>query len=207
MWQAQTMQADFFFYLLCSFGLLESHHKSRQGTNWISTWASYSTPSAPASFLSSAESLALSFRHLIRSRGDFLFCFFPQISASLPVKELGSSVPGCLFPNLHCCLAHAAQAFLQSRGKLVWETHLAGKYSPPPPRVSCQQLLFPGPGTTWSYRLLEQERAVAPGCLLLPLAWPAVPAVGVDWTAVKEERSVSPDGRSEHFSSFLRGIN
>lgn len=157
------MEADF-FCLLCSFLLLESHHKLRQGTKWISAWASSSMLCAPASFLSYAESLALSFRHLIRSKGGFLFCFFPKISASLPVKELGSSVPGFLFPNLHCCLAHAGTSFFA----VTWEAGLRNRFGwkilhffPPVLAVSCFPSLVQH--TTWSYRLLEQESASGPG--------------------------------------------
>lgn len=100
---------------------------------------------------------------------------------------MGSSVPGCLFPN-HGCLPHAWQKlFLQSHGKLVWQTDLVENtlfltMSPAHPTTtssgSSQLLPFPGP----LYRLVIQ--AVGPGeskwpwSLLLPVAQPAVPAAG-----------------------------
>lgn len=168
MWQVQSMQAGF-FCLLCWALLLQSHHKSRQVTERISAWASYSMPWSPASCLSCAGSLALSFRHFTRSKGGFLVWFFPQISASL-------------WKNwAHLCLAAGSQTFaatshmlavgfLQSHGNLVWGTKMentwAGKYflssplpTPPPLRARCHCLLpFPWPSIppghtgSWSRR-------------------------------------------------------
>lgn len=166
------MQADF-FYLLCSFLLLESHHRSRQGTEWISAWVSYSMPCAPTSFLSCAESLALGFRHLIRSKGGVLFCFFLQNKCFIASEKI-VLICACLLIPKPSLLPRTCwhRIFCSHRGSWLEEPIWLENTPLFFPSVSCQLLPFPGP----MYHLVIQALGAGewPWSLLIPMARPAV---------------------------------
>lgn len=140
---------------------------------------------------------------------------------SLPVKELGSSMP---------CFQIMATSHMPGKSlfcsymegwfdKLIWLGILFSspcpQPTPPPPPVAAVSC-FPSlvHYATWSYRLLGQGRASGPGspscCSTASCAcWGSCQG-----TAAKEKRSVSPGGRSisshgrsKHLSCFLQGVS
>lgn len=95
--------------------------------------------------------------------GLFGVFFPPEISLPLPVKELGSSVPGCSFPNFHTA-SHLKHKLFCSHMRscfedLVWLESTCFFT----PSVSCQLLPFPAP----AYHLVMQALG-GPGASFFP---------------------------------------
>lgn len=127
----------------------------------------------PTSFFSCAESLALSFRHLIRSKGGVLFCFFPQNKCFIASEKIMLICACLLIPKpslLPCTCWH--RIFCSHRGSWLEEPIWLENTPLFFPSVSCQLLPFPGP----VYHLVIQALGAGewPGSLLNPMARPAV---------------------------------
>lgn len=185
MWQVETVQADF-FCLSCTLLLLELHHRPRQGTKCTSACASCSTQCTPESFLSCAESLALSLKAPHEAQGWFLVFFISQNKcihwqwknwAHLCLIACFQIMTASHMPGKSYFCSHMEDWF----DKLIWLENTLFPTMPlaHPTTTSSNQLLpFPSP----SYPLVSQ--AVGPGdskwpWSLLPLvAQPAVPAGG-----------------------------
>lgn len=200
------------------------NHRPRQATKCTSACASYSTQCTPESFLSCAKSLALSLKAPHVEQGWFLVFSIPQ-----------NKCFQCQWKyRAHLCLVARFQIMAASHmsGKsffaVTWKAGLTNWFgwktlsfppcpqptlpSPPVVAVSC----FPSPVhyTTSSYSCWARGEQVA---LEPPSSCSTAScACWRSWqgAAAKEERSVSPGGRSissygrsKHLSSFLQGMN